>query len=272
MPAPSVAHPAMPIDRSLGGMLARIARLHPERCALRWLDPAWPTAAPIEITFDQLATHTQATAYHLRTAHGIRQGDRVAWLGLNHPAQMVLLFAVARLGAMLVPLNHRLAPAEWQAVLSDCSPRLLVHDTTLRDAAQALAQETDLPCIAANAFPEQPTSTDPTTDQGTDGAWNSPALLVYTSGTTGLPKAAVHTQGNLLSNMAIAAQAQGMSERDTVLTVLPLFHVGGLCIQTLPALSRGATVLLHARFDAGATLHALEHQRPTLTLQVPATL
>jgi fatty-acyl-CoA synthase len=97
-------------------------------------------------------------------------------------------------------------------------------------------------------------------------------LLVYTSGTTGLPKAAVHTQGNLLSNMAIAARSQAMSASDTVLTVLPLFHVGGLCIQTLPALSVGATVWLHARFDAGATLAAIESERPTLTLQVPATL
>jgi fatty-acyl-CoA synthase len=97
-------------------------------------------------------------------------------------------------------------------------------------------------------------------------------LLVYTSGTTGAPKAAVHTQGNLLANMAMAAQVQGLTASDTVLTVLPLFHVGGLCIQTLPALSVGAHVLLHTRFDANATLRAMATERPTLTLQVPATL
>jgi fatty-acyl-CoA synthase len=97
-------------------------------------------------------------------------------------------------------------------------------------------------------------------------------LLVYTSGTTGQPKGAVHTQAHLLANMAIAAVVQGLCDTDTVLTVLPLFHVGGLCIQTLPALSVGAHVLLHARFDAGATLASIESERPTLTLQVPATL
>ena len=69
-----------------------------------------------------------------------------------------------------------------------------------------------------------------------------------------------------------AAQVQALTQSDTVLTVLPLFHVGGLCIQTLPALSVGATLLLHARFDASATLTALEIEHPTLTLQVPATL
>ncbi|MDP1894007.1 MAG: AMP-binding protein, partial [Hydrogenophaga sp.] len=101
---------------------------------------------------------------------------------------------------------------------------------------------------------------------------DTPLLLVYTSGTTGLPKGAVHTQGNLLANMAIAAQVQGMMAADTVLTVLPLFHVGGLGIQTLPALSVGAQVMLFSRFDAAATLACIQHERPTLTLQVPATL
>ena len=71
-------------------------------------------------------------------------------------------------------------------------------------------------------------------------------MLVYTSGTTGLPKAAMHTQAHLLANMAIAAQVQGLAADDVVLTVLPLFHVGGLCIQTLPALSVGAHVRLFA--------------------------
>src|SRR5690606_4707541 len=88
----------------------------------------------------------------------------------------------------------------------------------------------------------------------------------------GRPKGAVHTQGNLLANMAIAAQVQGITSDDVVATVLPLFHVGGLCIQTLPALAVGAQVLLFARFDPAATLRCIETQRPTLTLQVPATL
>ena len=65
----------------------------------------------------------------------------MAWLGLNHPAVVVLLFALARLGAVLVPLNHRLSPAEWQAVLADCAPKLLVHDAHLAAAASALATD-----------------------------------------------------------------------------------------------------------------------------------
>jgi fatty-acyl-CoA synthase len=72
--------------------------------------------------------------------------------------------------------------------------------------------------------------------------------------------------------MRIAAQVQGMVPEDVVATMLPLFHVGGLCIQTLPALGRGAHVLLLPRFTPDAAFDAIEQHRPTLTLQVPATM
>ncbi len=198
---------------------------------------------------------------------GVRPGDRVAWLGANHPGQVVLLFALARIGAMLLPLNFRLAPAEWQAQLGACTPRALVHDASWADAAQALASRCAMAAHHVDVLEQGEAR--PVDGQG---APEAPVLLVYTSGTTGGPKAAVHTQANLAANMRIAARAQAMTPADTVLTVLPLFHVGGLCIQTLPALGAGARVLLHPRFDPGATLEAVARERPSLTLQVPATM
>ena len=266
---PSTLPPSGLPDRSLHALLDRIAQTQPERCAIQWLDNASADSEPVRLTYAALVQQSLAAAKQLQARHGIATGDRVAWLGMNHPAQLVLLFALARLGAMLVPLNHRLSPAEWQAVLADCSPSLLVHDAHLEPAAHALSEATRLPLLSAVAIETAPVEPHPMPEAD---PWDSPALLVYTSGTTGMPKAAVHTQGNLLSNMAIAAEAQAMSASDTVLTVLPLFHVGGLCIQTLPALSVGASVILHARFDATATLQAIERERSTLTLQVPATL
>ena len=260
--------PALPpIDRSLTGLLQRVAGTRGEHPALRWHDPAGGAQPNLDLTHADLSSLSEAAAAHLQAVHGIRPGDRVAWLGLNHPAHIVLLFALARLGAMLVPLNHRLALAEWREVLADCAPRLLVHDLAMADAAGRLADRVST--LSALDLPVQSRAKAP---DGPADARDLPALLVYTSGTTGRPKAAVHTQGNLLANMAIAAQVQGLNASDTVLTVLPLFHVGGLCIQTLPALSVGATVLLHARFDAQAVLTALQTDRPSLTLQVPATL
>lgn len=283
---------------SLDALLQRQAAQRPDALALCWHDPAEPVASGpwAQLTYAGLAQRVHAIAAQL--GPHLPPGGRVAWLGLNHPAQLALLFALARLGAVLVPLNHRLSPAEWCGVLQDCTPTLLVHDDTLASAAHDLAQRLAQPLAlwpvqaldtgggpSTAPAPDAPLSGTPAPDASgpeplspdthtapTNATLNTPLLLVYTSGTTGQPKGAVHTQGNLLANMAIAAQVQGMMAADTVLTVLPLFHVGGLGIQTLPALSVGAQVLLFSRFDAAATLACIQHERPTLTLQVPATL
>ena len=99
-----------------------------------------------------------------------------------------------------------------------------------------------------------------------------PLLIVYTSGTTGHPKGAVLRQDALVANAAMSQHMHDMTAQDHVLTVLPLFHVGGLNIQTTPALQLGATVTLHARFAPDATLDAIARDRPTLTVLVPATI
>jgi len=226
----------------------------------------------------ELRAAALALAHSLHHTHAVRPADRVAWLGNNHPHQLLLLLALAQLGAMLVPLNFRLAPAEWDAVLHDCGASLLVHDAAWDGPAQALARRQGIAALPAwhwdaSVFGTQPAARPSTAaTAATTATTDTPVLLVYTSGTTGAPKGAVHTQGQLLANARIAAQVQGITPEDRVLTVLPLFHVGGLCIQTLPALYAGATVWLHERFDAQATLAAIASWRPTLTLLVPATL
>jgi fatty-acyl-CoA synthase len=260
----------LPPAPSLPALLHEQAARRGEAPALVWLDPTQP--APVagpwsRLSYAALEQRVADMAARLQEQAGIGPGDRVAWLGLNHPAQLALLFALARLGALLVPLNHRLSPAEWAAVLEDCRPALLVHDGHFADAVHALAPACAR--LPVQAFDAAAAGSHAPASVATPDA---PVLLVYTSGTTGLPKGAVHTQANLLANIAIAAPVQGMRAQDTVLTVLPLFHVGGLGIQTLPALGVGAQVLLMTRFDAAATLACFERDRPTLTLQVPATL
>lgn len=256
---------------SFDALLTRWQTRDPSRTLLAWRDPADAGSAWQRLDVGSFAAAVERMAAGLH-GQGIGQGDRVAWLGFNHPGQLVLLWALARLGAVFVPLNHRLSPAEWAAVLADCSPRLLVHDAAWCEQARALgawpgSMAHERVC-AVDALAR--VSAEPAPSHPEDAT--QPLLLVYTSGTTGHPKAAVHTQANLLANMAIAGQVQALSEQDVVLTVLPLFHVGGLCIQTLPALAAGAQVLLMARFDPGATLQSIAQDRPTLTLQVPATL
>ena len=199
---------------------------------------------------------------------GVQAGDRVAWLGLNHPEQLSVLVACARLGAMFAPLNFRLAVPELQHIVDDAQPRVLIHDTAHTEAAQSL-RGTHMRILPLDAWQRlEPEAEAALPQVGGD----APALLVYTSGTTGQPKGGVHTQAALLANARASASAHDFAAEDKVLSTLPMFHVGGLCIQTLPAMLAGVAVILHARFDPSQWLHDVQQLRPTLSLLVPATL
>src|SRR5690606_6873340 len=104
------------------------------------------------------------------------------------------------------------------------------------------------------------------------GGDEDPFLVVYTSGTTGRPKGAVLKQKAMFYNAVNSTHCFDITAQDKVLTALPMFHVGGLNIQTLPALHAGATVILHERYEPGAVLAALRAERPTQMLAVPAAL
>ena len=210
----------------------------------------------------------------------LRSGDRVAYLGANRSEELVLLFALARIGAVFVPLNSRLALPELAAIMAHAQLHALVTDAEHREAgiaALALVESQSHSTICVHAIDELFVGSDAasTGDVG-DGIEavdsDAPLLLAYTSGTTGAPKGALHTHGGMLANVSAALAAHDLTEADRVLSVLPLFHVGGLCIQTLPALLEGAEVVLHPRFDADAWLASIASMRPTLTLMVPATL
>ena len=252
---------SVPPTETLDAVLARQARLRPDAIALQFEGS--------RLTYGHLAGRCEQLAGHLWHALGLREGDRLAWLGANHPGQLMLLFALARIGAILLPLNFRLAPPELQAQLRDCGARLLVHDAAWAELAKEVGSRDGLalhpidPMLSGASSGSAPEQL---------GRPSSPVLLVYTSGTTGGAKAAVHTHANLLANMQIASAVQEMTPADVIATMLPLFHVGGLCIQTLPALHAGASVILHARFAADAAFDCFERERPSLTLQVPATM
>jgi fatty-acyl-CoA synthase len=207
-----------------------------------------------DYTYAQLWTRIQEVSSSL----DVKKGERIAWLGYNHPDMLVLLFAAAQRGAILVPLNWRLTAAEHKRILADCTPKLIFSDSDFADAASKLG-------VAVGNL----SGTNPGELQGTDA---DDALIVYTSGTTGAPKGAVLTQSALLWNGFNAIHAHDLSQADHVLSPLPMFHVGGLNNQTLPALLAGATVTLHRRFEPGAWLADVAKRRPTISLLVPATM
>ena len=199
---------------------------------------------------------------------GVREGDRVAFCGLNRVEQLEALFACARLGAILVPLNNRLSRGELASQLAHADPALALATDGFGPELAAAAP--GLRVRDLDAVPFQAVA--PGAAPARAGRLTSPLLMVFTSGTTGVPKGAVHTQSALRHTVENGVAHQGLGAGDRILTVLPLFHVGGLNIQTLPALAVGATVLLHRRFDPTAALEAIARDRPTQALLVPATM
>ncbi|TCZ66210.1 acid--CoA ligase [Roseicella aquatilis] len=227
-------------------------------------DAAALTFGGERITYAALQARIAATAAAL-AARGIGRGDRVAFLGTNHPSQLVLLFACARLGAVQVPLNWRLAAPELRFILEDSGAALLAATRTMAEAARAALPPGCALLDAEGEWPAAPLA--PAAGQEED-----PVLLVYTSGTTGTPKGAVLDQRAVLYNALNARHGFALSPADRVLTLLPLFHVGGLNIQTTPALLTGAEVVLLPRFEPALFFQAVAEHRPTLTLLVPAVM
>jgi fatty-acyl-CoA synthase len=244
----------------------------PERAALRIQDE--------DISYGALARRIGQIASAL-AAYGVEPGERVAWLGLNSPAMLATLFACARVGAIFMPLNWRLAAPEHRAMLRECPPALVIVDDVF--AGESAAQQIAPPaatCVAlGRAVPDDWIGWNAFMAGGTGahaaasplGA-DAPVLLCYTSGSTGRPKGALLSHEALACNADNSADMHALAADDRVLTTLPLFHVGGLNIQTLPALRAGCRVTLHPKFDPGATFDAIERDRITLTVLVPAQL
>jgi len=251
----------------LSDLIDRNAAFAPDKDAIRIGGSA--------LTYSALAQRIAAAARALKSELGIGRGDRVAILSLNHPDHLVLLYACARLGAMLVPLNWRLAVPEQMFILQDASVKALVIEQGFAAVVEPL--KTALPEVRIVGLDFAPSFDDLLASGSGDGRnphvdLSTPLLIVYTSGTTGRPKGAVLRQDALLWNAVMSQHMHDMTAQDHILTVLPLFHVGGLNIQTTPALQLGATVTLHPRFTPDATLDALAHDKPTLTVLVPATM
>jgi fatty-acyl-CoA synthase len=231
-----------------------------------------------EISYAAMAADVRLAVRRL-VRLGLREGDVVAFLGCNHPENLVLLFACARIGAILLPLNWRLAAPEHARVLADAAVRAIIVEAGFVDHAESL--RAILPGVlwlaleagvsGWSSWQDVEPAVAPARRLETDSK-SDPVLLCYTSGSTGAPKGVVLTQEALLCNALNSTHMHDLTSGDRILTTLPLYHVGGLNILTLPALHAGATVELHPRFDPNETFDAIERRRITLTVLVPAQL
>jgi len=225
-----------------------------------------------KITYHELNQRSCRTAALLASL-GVAPADRVAVLCRNRVEFFELLFACAKLGAILVPLNWRMPARELGPLLTDCGARWLAHGsedaTAAREIAGAGVALLDLDSQDKNGFSNRRDALRPLEGRKSwpaDETW----YLLYTSGTTGKPKAVIQTYGMALANYVNIGQGMSLRGEDTSVNYLPLFHTGGINLTTLPALILGARTLIMPGFDLERIVELLESGRLDTFFGVPA--
>jgi fatty-acyl-CoA synthase len=239
-------------DLTLGRWISDRARTTPARVAIDCLG--------IATTYAALDERSDRLAAGLLDA-GLVHGDRVATLTAASAEHVVVFFACAKAGLILMPLNTRLAAPELRFQLEDAEPAVLLCSDEHADLGATLHPRT-APLEALQQSAAEPAQR-PSDDDG--------LLLVYTSGTTGKPKGALLTHANCFWTNLSFDRVAGLAAEDTVLQVLPQFHVGGWNVQPLLAWWKGATVVLEPAFDPARALALVAEKRVTTMMGVPAT-
>jgi len=203
---------------------------------------------------------------------GIAPGERIAVYARNHPDSFITLLAASRIGAIMMPLNWRLSEAELSWQMQDAGPSLLLYGEDFTGTAMQIAAQAGCrTMMIGDALATARAGCSMPAELG-GGTPESELLLVYTSGTTGRPKGAVLAQAAMRANAAMSHHAYAMTPDDVVLNILPLFHVGGLNIQPLPALLLGGHVVIHDGFDPATVLATIAARRVTQITVVPTIL
>ncbi|MER7005400.1 long-chain fatty acid--CoA ligase [Dactylosporangium sp. NPDC000555] len=236
-----------------GEWIARRSARSPDRIALVFEGKSW--------SYAELDAECARVAAGL-SALGVGPGDRVAYVGVNHPAFVAVLFGCARLGAVMTPINWRLTAREIQFIVEDSGASCLIYDTTLAPAIESISVESPCTSILANDLGVSPILSSlaaegsspppPVATAGTDLA-----ILMYTSGTEGLPKGVMITFDNLISAIVSHDCTFGLGPDHVALVAAPLFHIGGINVNFLNTFLKGGTVVLERGFDPARILELI---------------
>lgn len=254
-------------------LLTRHAMMQPEKTAFRFLGHT--------ITWRELDHRVTKLAGAL-SRRGIGSGDRVLILMLNRPEFIEAMLAANKLGAIAVPVNFRMTPPEIAFLVSDCEARVVVTEPVLAGVATAVRDldATLSTVIVAEAATEDGVlgyedliAEDGPPVEPADIPGDAPALIMYTSGTTGRPKGAVLTHNNLVGQSMTNLFTTGVDiNNDVGFIGVPLFHIAGVAGNVNTGLTLGLPTVIYplGAFDPGALLDVLAEEKVTAIFLVPA--
>jgi fatty-acyl-CoA synthase len=257
---------------NIGEWISKRARLYPRRPFLKEEDGR---------EFDNLEFDRRVN----RMAHalgklGLAKGDRVAALMINSSEFLELYFACAKTGVIMVPLNFRLAPPELIYILRDSTPRALIYSPDfaqkveaikaarlcisryLRHGSGRLPEDQELSELIAPLPDEEPAPSEEVTI-------NDPLFIMYTSGTTGDPKGAMLSHGNILFGAIHSLVGYGMDRSFKSLVVAPLFHIGALAASATPVIYAGGSLVLKSFYNASEVIKLIQKERINYMFAVP---
>lgn len=266
------------MKHNIGDLLRRRATISPDREAIVDL------AAGQRFSYAELNARINAMCHALADA-GVSKGDRVALLMFNGSEFVECFYAIAKLGAVTVPLNWRLVADELAFILKDSGAGTLVFGSEFAEAAADIhgrgAEGSDIARWIEVGDPGERQGWSlpygdllaggDTAEPDIAGADDDLAFILYTSGTTGLPKGAMHSHATAFASLSNVLATIDLRESDRYLVALPLFHVGALT-PLMSNLFSGASVVLMRQFDPGAMWEVIESERITATIAVPAML
>ena len=263
----------------VGDWSGRRASLSPERVGL--VDATTGT----EYTYAELDERAEQTAAALAAA-GVAHGDHVLVVSRNRPALVDLFFATGKLGAVLAPVSHRLAPPELEELAARVDPTAMIIEESVAELSSPLhagADEPEVFVIGEQSSGDQHTSLDGTslaaarehaseTPTEPSVSLSDPHLLLHTGGSTGTPKETVVPHRAVYWNSMTTIAAWGLRQADTTPMPFPMFHTGGWNVLTVPLFHVGGTVIIAREFDPGEVLRLLTKRDATVLVAVPAVL
>lgn len=241
--------------RTLPAAWAELWAIEPKRPQIHDPIKGWVTRGEIDERSSRIAGRLYGA--------GIRKGDRVLLSALNSIELVVAHAAVLRLGAIVVPVNGAYRKAEVEHIVSDAAPRgAILSNSEWHRWVRAL----DPSIVVTDQYVNLPNAESPGLDKTEPG---DPALIGYTSGTTGAPKGAVLSHGNLLASAEALRIAWRWTSNDRLILPLPLFHMHGLGVGLHGTLLNGASAVLLHKFDVDGVLDAITAHDGTLFFGVP---